>query len=124
MYAAAVGRRLKSATPLALMLSLAACSNPAIDRAAGQGAGAGISVRTSSDGLTIENHTTRPLLNVRVAVTAAGSDTPFLRIVPAIEPDQEADVHLSDLLSEAGTMLDAGVNAPQSVNKRARHARQ
>src|SRR5690348_1658257 len=72
----------------ALALSLASCSTPAVDRAAGQGAGGGIAVRTSADGVTIENRTTRPLLNVRVTVTAAGSDTPFVRIVPTIDPNQ------------------------------------
>jgi len=44
----------------------------------GQGAGAGIAVTPSADGLTIENHTPRPLLNVRVTVTAGGL-TPLIR---------------------------------------------
>jgi hypothetical protein len=105
---------------MAITLSLAACSNAAMDKAAGQGAGAGIAVRTSADGLTIENHTTRPLLNVRVTVTAAGADSPFARTVPAIDSDQEAAMRLSDLTSEGGTILDAGVNAPQSATVTAR----
>jgi hypothetical protein len=117
---AASGRRTQYVVPLAITLSLTACSNPAIDKAAGQGAGAGIAVRTSADGVTIENHTTRPLLNVRVTVTAAGADSAFARTVPTIDPDQEATVRLSDLTSEAGTILDAGVNAPQSATVTAR----
>src|SRR5205085_11226034 len=56
---------------LAVALPAMACSNAAVDKAAGAGAGSGIAVTTSAMGLAIENHTTRPLLNVRVSVTAA-----------------------------------------------------
>jgi hypothetical protein len=108
------------ALSVALVLGLAGCSNPAIDKAAGQGAGAGIAVKPSADGLTIENHTTRPLLNVRVTVTAAGSEAPFVRVVPAIEPDQDASVRFPDLVTESGTLLDAAVNTPQSAAVAAR----
>jgi hypothetical protein len=117
---AARSRRIRSALPIAVALALGGCSNPAIEKAAGQGAGAGIVVRTASDSLTIENHTTRPLLNIRVTVTAAGSDTPFVHVVPTIDADQAADVRLSDLTSESGTILDAGMNAPQSATVIAR----
>jgi hypothetical protein len=113
-------RRVRSLAPIALALTMAACSNPAIEKAAGQGAGAGIAVRTSPDAVTIENHTTRPLLNVRVTVTAAGSDAPFVRVVPTIDTDQETDVRLADFMSEAGSVLDAGVNAPRSATVTAR----
>ena len=108
------------ALSLALVLGLAGCSNPAVDKAAGSGAGAGIAVKPSADGLTIENHTTRPLLNVRITVTAAGSEAPFERVVPAIEPDQDAAVRFADLATESGTLLDAAVNAPQSAAVAAR----
>jgi len=77
-------------------------------------------MQTSTAGLTVENHTTRPLLNVRVTVTAAGSDAPFVRVVPAIEPDQNAEVRFADLVTESGTLLDAAVNAPQSAAVAAR----
>jgi hypothetical protein len=113
-------RRIRSAAPIALVLTVASCSNPAIEKAAGQGAGAGIAVRTSADALTIENHTSRPLLNVRVSVTAAGSDAPFVKVVPTIDTDQQAEVRLSDFISEAGTVLDAGVNGPRSATVTAR----
>jgi hypothetical protein len=99
----------------AFTLVLAGCSNPAIDKAAGRGAGAGITLKPSADGLTIENHTTRPLLNVRVTVTAAGAEAPFVRVVPSIEPEQTTEVRFAELLSESGALLDAGVNAPQSA---------
>jgi hypothetical protein len=109
------GRLPHCAVAIALALSAGGCSSPAVDKAAGHGAGAGIAVTTSADGLTIENHTTRPLLNVRVAVSAAGADTPFVRVVPTIDTDQNADVRFSELLSEAGTLLDGAVNTPQSA---------
>jgi hypothetical protein len=112
--------RIRSAALIALALAVAACSNPAIEKAAGQGAGVGIAARTSADGLTIENHTTRPLLNVRGTVTAARGDAPFVKLVPTIATEQEADVRLSDFASEAGTVLDASVNAPRSATVTAR----
>jgi len=108
------------ALALALALGQAGCSNPAVDKAAGSGAGAGIAVRPSADGLSIENHTTRPLLNVRITVTAAGSETPFVRVMPAIEPDQDTAVRFADLATESGTLLDAAINAPQTATVAAR----
>src|SRR5262249_40080890 len=108
------------ALSIALVFGLVGCSNPAIDKAAGQGAGSGIAVKPAADGLTIENHTTRPLLNVRVTVTAAGSDAPFVRVVPAIDADRDAEVRFPDLVTESGTLLDAAVNAPQSAAVAAR----
>jgi hypothetical protein len=114
------GRLTRCAVAIALALSAAGCSTPAVDKAAGRGAGAGIAVTTSADGLTVENHTTRPLLNVRVTVTAAGADAPFVRVVPTIDTDQNADIRFADLVSEAGTMLDGGVNAPQTATVAAR----
>jgi hypothetical protein len=113
-------RRTGCALSLTLVLGVAACSNPAVDKAAGSGAGAGIAVKPSADGLTIENHTTRPLLNVRITVTAAGSEAPFVRVVPAMEPDQDTAVRFADLATESGTLLDAAVNAPQSAAVAAR----
>jgi len=114
------GRLTCRAAAIALALIVGGCSTPAVDKAAGSGAGAGIAVTTSADGLTVENHTTRPLLNVRVTVVAAGADTPFVRVVPTIDTDQHADVRFAELISEAGTMLDAGVNAPRDATVAAR----
>jgi hypothetical protein len=108
------------AVALVLTIAAAACSNAAVDKAAGQGAGAGIAVVPAPDGLTIENHTTRPLLNVRVSVTASGAASPFVRVVPAIEPNQTQEVRFADLLSEAGTLLDPAINAPQQATVAAR----
>jgi hypothetical protein len=103
-----------------LAVAASACSNAALDKAAGQGAGAGIAVATSTDAVTIQNHTTRPLLNVRVAITAAGSETPFVRIVPTVDTNQNQDVRLNDFQNGDGALLDPAVNAPQRVAVAAR----
>jgi hypothetical protein len=105
---------------LAALASLgSACSNAAIDKAAGEGAGAGIEVTTSDDAVTIANHTTRPLLNVRVTVTAAGAGS-FVRVVPTIDTGGEADVRLSEMQSADGSIFDPAANDPQRVTVAAR----
>jgi hypothetical protein len=104
---------------LGILAVAGGCSNAAIDKAAGQGAGAGIEVTTSSDTVTVANHTTRPLLNVRVTVTASGAGS-FVRVVPTIDADDEAEVRLSELQSEDGFIFDAAANTPQRVAVTAR----
>lgn len=59
-------RRLLCAATLQLVLT--ACSNAAIDKAAGDGPGAGIAVRRSATAVVVENNTGRPLLNVRATI--------------------------------------------------------
>jgi hypothetical protein len=108
------------AIALTVVLLANACSNAAIDKAAGTGAGSGIAVTTSTTGLAIENHTTRPLLNVRVSVTAMGAASPFVRVVPTIDADQQQEIQFADLQSEAGAPLDAQANAPQRATVSAR----
>jgi hypothetical protein len=102
------------------LLLTAACSNAALDKVAGQGAGAGIDVTTSGNAVTIGNHTTRPLLNVRLTINAAGSTEPFVRIVPTIETNQNQEVRLNDFHTEDGTLLDPAVNAPERISVAAR----
>jgi hypothetical protein len=109
-----------TAVVLTVLLSSGACSNAAIDKAAGAGAGSGIAVTTSATGLAIENHTTRPLLNVRVSVTAAGATSPFVRVVPTIDRDQQQEIPFAELQSEAGSPLDAQANAPERATVSAR----
>lgn len=96
------------------------CTNAAVDKAVGEGAGAGIDVSTSADAVTIENHTTRPLLNVRVTLTASGASTPFVKVVPTIDANQNIDVPLSDFRSEDAAVYDATANAPKQVRVTAR----
>lgn len=96
------------------------CSNAAVDKAAGEGAGTGIAVGTSADAVTIENHTTRPLLNVRLTITAAGSAAPFVSVLPTLDAGHTRDVRLSDFHTEDGTLLDRAMNAPRDVKVSAR----
>jgi hypothetical protein len=96
------------------------CTNAAVDKAAGEGAGAGIEVTTSSDAVTIANKTTRPLLNVRVTLTANGASAPFVKVVPTIDANQSADVRLSEFRTEDAAMYDPAANAPKGVRVTAR----
>jgi hypothetical protein len=101
-------------------LAMTGCTNAAVDKAVGEGAGAGIEVSTSAGAVTIANKTTRPLLNVRVTLTANGASTPFVKVVPTIDANQNADVQLSEFRTEDAAMYDPAANAPKSVRVTAR----
>jgi hypothetical protein len=101
-------------------VSVAGCTNAAVDKAAGEGAGAGIELSTSADAVTIENHTTRPLLNVRVTLTATGGTAPFIKVVPTIDANQNVDVRLSEFRTEDAVTYDPAANVPKQVRVTAR----
>ena len=65
-------------------------------------------VTTAASAVIIENHTGRPLLNVRVAVDAAGPSSPFITIVPTIDTDQTMTLQLSDFRTDEAVMFDPG----------------
>ena len=94
---------------------LSACSNAAVSKAVGNGAdgGAAIVVNTSESAVTVDNHTGRPLLNVRVTIDAIDMATPFIRIEPTIDTGVKSDMALTSFRTEDGTLLD-----PLSVHPR------
>ena len=72
---------------VAACMLLSACSSPAVSKAIGTGTDGDspIVVRMSESAVTVENHAGRPLLNVRITITAEGAKS-FALVVPTIDP--------------------------------------
>ena len=110
-----------AAVLLSITCFLAACSNPAVDKAIGTAQdNPQIVISTSASSITIENHVGRPLLNVRVTVPAGPSGGPFFSIVPTIDAGAKRDIPLADLRTEDGMLLGGGSSPPRQVQVLAR----
>jgi len=92
------------------------CTSPAVSKAVGTGADGAtpIVVRTSESAVAVENHAGRPLLNVRITVTAPDTK-PFILVVPTIEIGATSEQSLTAFRSEDGTMLDPSIIRPTQV---------
>jgi hypothetical protein len=102
-------------------LLLSACTGPAVSKAVGTGAEATpIVVTTTESAVVIENHTGRPLLNVRVAVEATGAQTPFVRVVPSLEAGQSTNLPLNDFRNDEGVVYDPATLPPKQATVTAR----
>lgn len=97
---------------------LSACVSPAVDKAVGTGrdGDTAIVVRTSGSTVSVENRAGRPLLNVRISITAADVATPFILVVPTIAAGATSDVALTGFRSEDGTVLDPAMVHPKEVH--------
>ena len=112
---------MKPCVAVVAVLLLSACSGPGVREAIGTGAEATpIVLGTSESAVILENHAGRPLLNVRVAIDAAGAPAPFVRIIPTIEPGQTMTMPLTDFRTDEGVALDPAVAAPTQVTVKAR----
>ena len=112
---------MKPCVAVVAALLLSACSGPGVREAIGTGAEATpIVLRTSESAVILENHAGRPLLNVRVAIDAAGAPAPFVRIIPTMEPGQTLTLPLTDFRTEEGVALDPAAAAPTQVTVKAR----
>ena len=105
-----------------IVCGVAACSSPAVSKAVGTGTegSAPIVVRVSESAVVVENHAGRPLLNVRVSITAAGATQPFVAITPTIDAGATSELQLTGFRSEGGTILDPSVVHPTQVSITAR----
>ncbi|MDP2320095.1 MAG: hypothetical protein Q8O42_12260 [Acidobacteriota bacterium] len=102
-----------------LLISLAACSNAAIDKAAGDGAGEGIAVRRSATAVVVENNTGRPLLAVRATIETDTGAT-FVQVLHALDTGQDADLAFANFRSEDGTLFELSMSQPARINVTAR----
>jgi hypothetical protein len=95
---------------------LSACSNPAVSKAIGTGTDgdAPIVVRMSDSAVIVENHAGRPLLNVRITISAADA-TRFILVVPTIDTGATSDQPLTGFRSEDSTVLDPTTVHPAQV---------
>jgi hypothetical protein len=96
---------------------LSACSSPAVSKAVGTGTDGGVPivVRTTESAVVIENHAGRPLLNVRIAITAGDASKPFLLVVPTIDAGATSEAALTTFRTEDATMLDPIAVHPTQV---------
>jgi hypothetical protein len=99
---------------LAAASAVAACTSPAVSKAVGTGTDGAtpIVVRTSESAVVVENHAGRPLLNVRITLTAADAAKPFIVVVPTIDVGATSEQPLTGFRSEEGTMLDPAIVHP------------
>lgn len=102
-----------------LLISLAACSNAAIDNAAGDGVGEGIAVRRSETAVVIENNTGRPLLAVRATIETDTGGT-FVQVLQALDAGQDADLAFANFRSEDGTLFELSMSQPTRIKVTAR----
>jgi hypothetical protein len=93
------------------------CTSPAVSKAVGTGADGAtpIVVRTSESAVVGEYHAGRPLLNVRITLTAPDTAKPFILVVPTIEIGATSEQPLTGFRSEDGTMLDPSAVRPTQV---------
>ena len=102
-----------------LLLVLTACSNAAVDKAAGAGEGAGIAVRRSETAVLVENHTGRPLLNVRATIET-DTGAPFIQVLQALDTGQTANLNFPNFRSEDGTLFELSMSQPTRIKVTAR----
>ena len=111
-----MGRSLLSAVTLLL---ISACSNAAIDKAAGDGPGAGIAVSHSATAVVVENNTGRPLLNVRTTIETETGGA-FVQVQQALDTGQTADMIFANFRSEDGTLFELSMSQPARIKVTAR----
>lgn len=105
--------------PTILLLSLVACSNAAIDKAAGDGVGEGIAVRRSESAVVVQNNTGRPLLAVRATIETDTGGT-FVQVLQALDTGQSADLAFANFRSEDGTLFELSMSQPVRIEVTAR----
>ena len=101
-----------------LLLVLTACSNAAVDTA-GAGDGAGIAVRRSETAVVVENHTGRPLLNLRATIET-DSGALFIQVLQALDTGQTSDLNFPNFRSEDGTLFELSMSQPTRIKVTAR----
>jgi hypothetical protein len=102
-----------------LLLALAACSNPAVEKASGLAEGAGMAVRRTDGGVVVENLAGRPLLSIRVTVeTDTGAS--FVQVRPAIDTGQAATLEFANFRSDDGTLFELSMSQPTRIKVTAR----
>jgi hypothetical protein len=87
-----------------------ACSGGSAEQAADTEIG----VETSQLFVTVENKVGAPLVNVTVAIQAAGGQS-FSRLLPRLENGEKRDISLSDFSGRDGTSFNLRVVTPKKV---------
>jgi hypothetical protein len=101
---------------------MAGCSTPAVSKAVGTGGDADtpIAIGASVNGVTVENRTGRPLLDVRIMIDGGSPGSSFIRTVPTIDTGATSESQPSDFRTDDGTLLDLALVHPTRVAVTAR----
>ena len=110
-----MGRLLCAAT----LLLISACSNAAIEKAAGDGPGEGIAVSRTATAVVVENNTGRPLLNVRATIETETGGA-FIQVLQALDTGQSFDMTFPNFRSEDGTLFELSMSQPARIKVTAR----
>jgi hypothetical protein len=94
---------------------LSACTNAAVDKAVGAGAGEGIAVSRTATGVVVANNTGRPALGIRLNIELSDGATAYFHIVPTLEPGQKVDLAFTDFHNEEGSLFDPSAAPPKQV---------
>jgi hypothetical protein len=98
-----------------------ACTNAAVDKAVGSTTGTStVVVARTEQGITIENRTGRPLLNIRLEVGGGDGGTLFVCSLPTLDTGAKRDIPFTDFHAEDGTLLEAGSAAGKKIKTTAR----
>jgi len=99
-----------------------ACTNAAVSKAVGAGGDGrdAIIVRATASAVVIENHSGRPLLNVRVTLTPADASAPFIAIAPSIDTGAVSELALAGFKTADNVVFDPAVARPTGIHVTAR----
>ena len=107
-------RFVNHATMLLAAILLSSCTNAAVDKAVGSGAGAGIAVAKTPAGVSVTNNTGRPALDIMLNVDADGPQ-PFFKQVPTLDVGQTLNFAFTDFRNEEGALLDPSAVTPKQI---------
>jgi len=107
-------RLLSAAAFLLAGVAFSSCTNAAVDKAVGSGAGAGIAVARTPAGISVANNTGRPALDIIVTVDVEAPH-PFFRQVPTLDAGQTVTLAFTDFRNEEGALFDPSAVTPKQI---------
>jgi hypothetical protein len=105
---------LSAAAVLLAGVAFSSCTNAAVDKAVGSGAGAGIAVARTPSGISVTNNTGRPALEIIVNVDV-DAPQPFFKQVPTLDTGQTVTLAFTDFRNEEGALFDPSAVTPKQI---------
>jgi hypothetical protein len=107
-------RFVNRATTLLAAILVSSCTNAAVDKAVGSGAGSGIAVARTPTGVSVTNNTGRPALDIVLNVDV-DAPQPFFKQVPTLDAGQTLTFAFADFRNEDGALLDPSAVTPKQI---------
>ena len=99
-------RSLAGLASVVVLIAAAACTNAAVDKAAGNTEGpSDILVEQTSTGIHVENRAGRPVLNVRI--TVGDGKAAFVHVLPTLDTGADQTVPFDRFVNDDGEPLTA-----------------